>query len=64
MKVTAKQLIAAVNLAIATRTKKDLGLVYEGVLIALDKIDLDSMCDEDTIALDKALLKAEEKLAA
>lgn len=61
---TAKQLIAALNLAMATRTKEDLELVYDGVMIALDKIDVFALNDDDAIALDKATEKALDIIAA
>lgn len=61
---TAKQLIAASNLAMATRTKEDLELVYDGVMIALDKIDVFALNDDDAIALDKATEKALDIIAA
>lgn len=64
MTYTAKQLIAALNLAMATRTKEDLELVYDGVMIAIDQIDIFSISDEDAFALDEAADKALEKLAA
>lgn len=65
MKVySAKQLINALNVAIETCSKKDLELVYDGVLIALDQIDVFALNDDDAIALDKAADKALKKLAA